>query len=96
MCMYIHISETLLIWGSDSCDNTGNEVIRRDGASLFPHAGRTLGQANLYKARRFLTDEKHVVVMYEPRSSPGSLDSKLGTRTYLAHEGRFVTIDKAI
>ncbi|SJX62993.1 uncharacterized protein SRS1_13816 [Sporisorium reilianum f. sp. reilianum] len=70
---------------SGSCTNTGNELIKRNkavGAQFVP--------------RQFATDEGHVLTMFERVDSPGSLDSVVGTQTWLSHEERHVTIVSAV
>lgn len=78
----------------DSCANTGNEVQRRE--LELPHAGRTISSAPIYAARRFLTEEGAEILMFEHRDELGSLNNVVGTRTYLAHEGRFVNIVRSL
>lgn len=79
---------------TDSCDNTGNEVIRRGDNPLA--YGRSIGSAPLHRARRFLSSEGHTILMFEPRDQPGSLDSMVGKRTFMAHEDRYVDIVGAL
>lgn len=79
---------------TDSCSNTGNEVIRRE-TSAVPY-GRALGTAPFHTPRRFITEEGQELLMFESRDEPGSLDDIVGQETYLAHEDRFVKIVRAI
>ncbi|KAJ9479018.1 hypothetical protein PHBOTO_002492 [Pseudozyma hubeiensis] len=68
-----------------SCANTGNQVIKRNSV-LGPQ----------YVPRSFVTDEGHELTMFERVDSPGSLDSVVGTKTWLSHEERHVTIVRAV
>ncbi|PWN47466.1 hypothetical protein IE53DRAFT_321165 [Violaceomyces palustris] len=71
---------------SSSCTNTGNELIRKDD-----HL-QSRPNFTQYNRREFLTDEGHVITMFERVTEPRSLDSLIGTKTWLAHEEREVTI----
>ncbi|SPO25720.1 uncharacterized protein UTRI_03085 [Ustilago trichophora] len=70
---------------SGSCTNTGNELIKRNLA---------IGPQHIQ--RQFVTDEGHVLTMFERVDSPGSLDKLVGTQTWLAFEERNVTIVSAV
>ncbi|KIS69430.1 uncharacterized protein UMAG_11931 [Mycosarcoma maydis] len=70
---------------SGSCTNTGNQLIRKNLA-IGPQ----------YTPRSFVTNEGHELTMFERVDSPGSLDSVIGTQTWLSHEQRHVTIVKAL
>lgn len=52
--------------------------------------------ANLYTKRHFLLEDGQDILVFEPKSEQGSLDSLVGTMTYLAHEDRSVKIVKAL
>ncbi|PWN34487.1 uncharacterized protein FA14DRAFT_132103 [Meira miltonrushii] len=80
----VAFSNTNGIQYTNSCSNTGNEVIRRSGSAPF------------YTPRRFITSEGHELLMFESREEPGSLDGVIGQDTYLAHEDRFVKIVRAL
>ncbi|EST05430.1 hypothetical protein PSEUBRA_005107 [Kalmanozyma brasiliensis GHG001] len=70
---------------SGSCTNTGNQLQQRNLA-IGPQ----------FTPRLFVTEEGQELTMFERVDSPGSLDSVVGTQTWLAFEERNVTIVRAI
>lgn len=80
-----------LEYADGSCDNSGDEVRRRQ---LHPRDLLRMNTA-AYSRRVFNTAEGHELVMFEPLSQPKALDRVLGTDAYLATEARWVPIVNA-